>query len=129
MTADGGEETLGLTRGRALLVFLLVLVLRISIAAQFRGNYDSESFRIVAELVLSGQNLYAATTRYNYSPIWAGAVAGLWAIARPSFSLFVLLIGLLQTAADVVAALLVVRIARRLGRPAEEARRAGLLFF
>jgi hypothetical protein len=129
VTAAACEETLGLTRGRALLVFLLVLVLRLSIAAQFRGNYDSESFRVVAELVLSGQNLYAATTRYNYSPVWAGAAAALWAMARPNFSLFVLLIGLLQTAADVAAALLVLRIARRLGRPADEARRAGLLFF
>ena len=129
MTAAAGEATLGLTRGRALLVFLLVLVLRLSIAAQFRGNYDSESFRIVADIVLSGQNVYAATTRYNYSPLWAGALAALWAMARPSFSVFVLLIGLLQTAADVASALLVVRIARRLGRPGDEARRAGLLFF
>lgn len=129
MTAAPGGAASGLTRGRALLVFLLVLLLRLSIAGQFRGNYDSDSFRIVADLVLSGQNLYAATTRYNYSPVWACTVAGLWAMARPNFSLFVLLIGLLQTAADAAAALLVLRIARRLGRPAEEARRAALLFF
>ena len=128
VTADAGEPS-GFTRGRALLVFLLVLAVRLSIAGQFRGNYDSESFRIVADLVLSGQNLYAATTRYNYSPVWACTVAVLWAVARPNFPFFVLLIGLLQTAADVAAALLVVRIARRLGRSAGDARRAGLLFF
>lgn len=125
----GGDASPGLTGRRAALVFLLVLLLRLSIAGQFRGNYDSESFRIVADLVLSGQNVYAATTRYNYSPVWAFTVAGFWAIARPNFSLFVLLLGLLQTAADAVSALLVLKIARRLGRAPGDARRAALLFF
>ncbi len=127
MTAGGGAN--GLTRVRAGLVFALVLIVRLSIAGQFRGNYDSESFRLVAELTRSGQNVYAATDRYNYSPVWALVLAGVWALARPNFSLFVLLIGVLQTAADAGAALLVLRIARRLGRAPEEARRAALLFF
>ncbi len=129
MTAAGAGDALGLTRRRALLVFLLVLLLRLAIAGQYRGNYDSESFRIVADLVLSGQNLYAATTRYNYSPVWAWTVAALWAAARPNFAVFVLLVALLQTVADALAALLVFRIAGRLGRSPAEARCAALLFF
>jgi len=112
-----------------LILFALVLVLRLSIAAGFRGNYDSESFRMVGELTLSGQNVYAATERYNYSPVWACIVAGLWALARPSFSLFVLLLGLLQIGSDAASALLLSRIARRLGRDGDAARGAALLFF
>jgi hypothetical protein len=128
MTGAGGASW-GLTRRRAILFFLLVLALRLSIAFGFRGNYDSESFRIVGELALSGQNFYAATTRYNYSPVWALVLTGLWAVARPNFSLFVLLLGVLQTIADVASALLLLRIARRLGRSAEESRGTALLFF
>jgi hypothetical protein len=109
--------------------FLAVLAVRVGIAAQFQGNYDSESFRLAAELTLSGKNVYAETERYNYSPVWAYVVAALWKLARPEFSRFLLLLGLLQTAADVVSAVLVARIARRLGRTPGEASRAALLFF
>jgi hypothetical protein len=129
---DAPGDAAGLTRRGAMLLIAIVLALRVGIAAQFArsgGNYDSESFRIVADLALSGQNFYAATERYNYSPFWAGIVAGLWAVARPDFHLFVLLIGLLQTAVDAASARLVFRIAGRLGRADGEARRAALLFF
>ncbi len=129
MTASAGAGAFGLSRRLALLLFAVVLLLRLSIVAQFRGNYDSESFRIVAELVSSGSNVYASTDRYNYSPVWAYVLAGLWSVARSSFTTFVLLVGLLQTAADVAAAALVLAVARRLGRPEDEARRAALLFF
>ena len=122
--ADGG-----LTRRQAGLLFVLVLLLRLAIAAQFRGNYDSDSFRLVADLILDGKNVYAETDRYNYSPVWAYAVAALWKLVRPDFSRFLLLLGLLQTAADVVSAVFVARIARTLGRPAPDANRAALLFF
>ncbi len=43
-----------MTPRAARLVFLLVLVLRVAIAAQFRGNFDSGSYLIVADAVLSG---------------------------------------------------------------------------
>jgi hypothetical protein len=118
-----------MSQSRFLALFALVLVLRVVIAAQFRGNYDSESFRIVGDLTLSGHNVYESTERYNYSPAWALIVAALWRLARPNFFLFVLLLGLLQIAADAASALVVSRIARGLSRGAEEARRAALLFF
>ena len=122
-------EESSLDRRTAAVLLLLILAARLVIAARFRGNYDSESFRIVAEAVLSGQNVYAATERYNYSPVWAFVVAGLWRLARPEFARFVLFLGLLATAADRAGAALVGRIARRLGRPPGPARRAALLFF
>lgn len=125
--ADDGS---GLTARRALLVFLLILVLRLVVATQFRGNYDTQSYLIVADATLRGQDVYAATDRYNYSPVWSFVVAGLWWMARPNVSFFVLLVGLLQTAVDIVTAGLIGKIAlRRLGFDEESARRAALLFF
>jgi hypothetical protein len=119
-----------MTARTARAVFLLVLVLRIAIAAQFPGNFDSGSYLIVAKAVRSGQNVYAATDRYNYSPLWSYVVAALWAASDPNVGLFVLLAGLLQIAVDVVTAGLLLRLARdRLGFAPWEARRAALLFF
>jgi hypothetical protein len=108
----------------------LILVLRLAIAGQYRGNFDSASYRIAAAAVLSGQNVYAATDRYNYSPAWSYFVAGLWKLAAPNASLFILLIGLSLIVVDALTALLLARLAsRRLGFPEDEARRAALLFF
>ena len=119
-----------MNRSRFLLLFALILALRIAIAAQFRGNFDTQSFLIVVQAVESGQNVYAATDRYNYSPLWAFIVTGAWKIAAPSAGSFVLLLGLLQIAADAASTALLVGIARgRLALGAEGARRCGLLFF
>jgi hypothetical protein len=118
------------SRGRFLLVFGLVLALRIAVAARFRGNFDTQSFLIVVQGVLTGQNLYVMTDRYNSSPVWAFVSAGLWKASASNVGAFVLLIGLLQIAADAVSSALLVRIGqRRLGLDADEARRRALLFF
>jgi hypothetical protein len=112
------------------LLFGLILILRISLAAGFRGNFDTQSYLLVVRSVESGQNIYAATDRYNYSPLWSWIVTGLWRAATPNVGVFVLLLGLLEVAADCVSAMLLLRIAgRRLGRSPEEARRGALLFF
>jgi hypothetical protein len=117
-------------RREARMIFLLVLVLRVAVAAQFRGNFDSGSYLIVADAVLSGQNVYAVTDRYNYSPLWSYVVAALWSVSAPNIGLFVLLAGLFQVGVDVVTAWLLLRLARdRLGRTPEEARRVALIFF
>jgi len=119
-----------MTRREARMIFLLVLVLRIAVAAQFRGNFDSGSFLIVANAVLAGQDVYAVTDRYNYSPVWSYVVAGLWSASAPNVGLFVLLAGLFEVIVDAVTAWLLLRVARdRMRLPPEEARRAALLFF
>lgn len=112
------------------LLFALILVLRLGLAAGFRGNFDTQSYLLVVAAVESGQNVYAATDRYNYSPLWSWVVTGLWRASTPNVGVFVLLLGLVQVASDCASALLLLRIARRrLGRTPEEARRNALLFF
>ena len=124
-----GEHGL-LSPAGARLVFALVLVVRVALASQFTGNYDTQSYIFAAEAVLAGQNVYTSTDRYNYSPAWSFVVAGLWGAARPNVKLFIVLVGLLQTACDVATAWLVFLLARRrLALPVEASRRAALLFF
>ena len=102
-----------MTRSRFVLVFALVLVLRIAVAAGFRGNFDTQSYLIAVQGVVSGQNVYALTERYNYSPLWSFVVAGVWLAAAPNVGAFVLLVGLLLIAADAASAFLLVGIGRR----------------
>jgi hypothetical protein len=129
MTGTGPAEPL-LTGRRALLLFVLIVLLRVAVAAQFRGNYDSQSFVYAADAAAHGENVYAATSRYNYSPLWAYVLGGLWRAAAPNTALFVLLVGLLQIAIDMISAFVLLRLAEgRLGYPPEAARRAALLFF
>jgi hypothetical protein len=118
------------SRGRFLLVFALLLVLRIAVAARFRGNFDTQSFLIVVQGVLSGQNIYSLTDRYNYSPAWALLATGVWKASASNVGTFVLLLGLLQIAADGASTGLLVGIGRRrLALSGDEARRRALLFF
>ena len=119
-----------MSRARFVLLFALVLVLRVAVAARFRGNFDTQSFLIAVQSVVSGENVYASTDRYNYSPLWAFVATGIWEIAKPNPGTFVLLLGLLQIASDSVSTALLVGIARtRLGLSPEESRRRALLFF
>jgi hypothetical protein len=112
------------------LLFALVLVLRVALAAGYRGNVDTQSYLMVVAAVESGENIYDFTERYNYGPPWAYVLAGLWRLSAPNFGVFVLLVGLLLVAVDCLTTVLLVRISqRRLGRSPEEARRHGLLFF
>lgn len=119
-----------LSHRRAILLFFLILTLRVTVAAQFRGNFDSQSFLSAAQIAANGDNVYAGTNRYNYSPLWAYVLAGIWAASRPNVHLFVFFVGLLQTAVDVVTSVFIWRIAnRRLGFSGAASRRAALLFF
>ena len=48
----------------AISVFMKLLV-------SLRGwNFDYESYCIVSDIVVSGGNVYAETSRYNYGPVW-----------------------------------------------------------
>ena len=116
-------------RARFRLLFVLILVLRVAWCSQPVVTYDAISYSLVARAVASGQNVYGATERYNYSPLWSEIMAGLWWLAGGRMLLFVLLIGLLLTAADAATALVLRALARDRGAPDSEARRIALLYF
>ena len=118
------------------LLFVFVLILRVSICAQPLVMYDAFSYAIVGQAVSSGQNVYAATERYNYSPVWSRVLGALWRLASGEMMRFVLFVGLLLNAADAASAWLIRRIAR--GSPGvgedpgareNRARRAAMLFW
>jgi len=52
-------------------LFMMVLGTLIRLAVAQRGyNFDVASYRIVADIMTDGGNVYAETRRYNYGPIW-----------------------------------------------------------
>lgn len=55
---------------------VLAWTLRI-LLSRMGGNYDLESFEIVGDHILNGDNFYQETSRYNYGPIWAYLCAGM----------------------------------------------------
>jgi hypothetical protein len=122
MTGDRG-------RFRARRLFLLILALRIAMASVPLATYDAVSYSIVAQAVAAGQNVYAATNRYNYSPVWSGILAALWNLAGGRLSLFILLVGLLLTASDAATTLVLRGLARDQGASEPEAARVSLLYF
>lgn len=55
--------------------FLLYAVILVGVSLRlvlpfFGYNYDVRSYRIVADIMQHGGNVYAETIRYNYSPVW-----------------------------------------------------------
>ena len=51
-------------------VIFFGIYLRLSLAYFGHGNHDLRSYEIVSNLILKGENVYAKTYRYNYSPLW-----------------------------------------------------------
>jgi hypothetical protein len=52
------------------MVILAGTAIRLILAAVQYGNFDMQSYDIVADIVSRGGNVYAETSRYNYSPVW-----------------------------------------------------------
>ncbi|MBL7837131.1 MAG: hypothetical protein JNM67_06420, partial [Bacteroidetes bacterium] len=59
-----------------IIAVVLAWILRI-LLSRMGGNYDLESFEIVGDHILNGDNFYQETSRYNYGPIWAYLCAGM----------------------------------------------------
>ena len=54
-----------------LVIVVLLVGLLLRLVLPFRGfNYDIESWKIAADIMAHGGNVYAETGRYNYGPIW-----------------------------------------------------------
>jgi len=51
-------------------IIVLGILIRLYLSYVFYGNFDMESYELVSNIVLKGQNVYNETLRYNYSPIW-----------------------------------------------------------
>lgn len=88
---------------------------RLFLAWYARSNYDVESYGLVAQTVLSGQNIYASAIahRYNYAPVWAYIVSALALISHSSGLSLHFVIGSFMTGVDCVNAALLSRIAGR----------------
>lgn len=59
---------------KILLVLIAAIVVRIY-CATLGHNYDMESWDLVSDIVLNGDNIYAHTHRYNYGYLW-GLILG-----------------------------------------------------
>ena len=71
----------------AIVVLLVGLLLRLVLP--FRGfNYDIESWKIAADIMAHGGNVYGETGRYNYGPIWFHILHGLDVIPGTGFGEF-----------------------------------------
>ena len=100
----------GVSRSTLVVVVSAAVGLRYAVAL-VGSNFDLESYRIVADLVLDGENVYASTDRYNYGPIWFGVLGAFEWVARvfATPELFRFQIITLLTAADLAIAAMVLR--------------------
>lgn len=108
--------------------FAAAAALRLSLLFSYPGNYDTESYSIVADIEARHGNVYAETPRYNYSPVWGWILLGLDRAGRAAGLTLARGVGLFLLAVDAATAFFVARLAAaRMGARAGAA--AGLLFF
>lgn len=73
-------------KNHSLIIFILVIVLglaaRLSLALFKTGNFDMESYQIVVDILKKGGVVFTETDRYNYSPIWSYILLGLDSLAN-----------------------------------------------
>ena len=125
--ADGGARRL---RASLLVAgFAAALAVRLWLLQGFQGNYDTESYSLVAEIARRGGDLYRETTRYNYSPVWAGVCVAVEAAAGAVGVRPILVYGGLLLVGDVATAFFLYVLARRRTGSGLSAALAALLFF
>jgi hypothetical protein len=88
---------------------------RFALAWKAPLSVDLQSYDIVADLLRRGQPLYEGTHRYNYSPLWAWALAAIHGAAHAASVPPAGLTRSLLAAGDLACAAMVFRLARRLG--------------
>ena len=109
--------------------FVAALAVRAAFLAGQAGTYDLVSWRIAISLLRSGRDLYLETSRYNYSPLWAGVLYlldGLSGVLKLSLPL---LLSLFLLGVDIATAALVRTLALRRGKSELAAFFLALLFF
>ncbi|PIS09363.1 hypothetical protein COT75_01655 [Candidatus Beckwithbacteria bacterium CG10_big_fil_rev_8_21_14_0_10_34_10] len=96
-----------------LLVIILGLYCRLSLAGFTLGNYDLFSYEIVAKILSEGKNVYLYTHRYNYSPFWFTILFSLYKISLifPKISFFFIVRAFL-TLVDLVILLVLYKISK-----------------
>ena len=70
----------------ALMVAMVIVagtLIRLILAGVMYGNFDMQSYDMVVNIIRSGHNVYAATDRYNYSPVWLWILYALKQIRFP----------------------------------------------
>lgn len=92
-------------------IALVSALLAVALSALFpRGNFDMDSYHIVADITARGGNVYAETERYNYSPLWASVLFGVHSFSTSSGMSFSLGVGMLLAVAHVCLTVLVAAV-------------------
>jgi hypothetical protein len=80
------NESSGTSTGALKLAIMLIILngtaIRLILAFAYFGNADMASYEIVADIAGRGGNVYAETSRYNYSPLWFFVLRWLKSIQR-----------------------------------------------
>lgn len=108
---------------------LAAFLLRAAFLGGRGKTYDLESWRIVISVLRQGKDLYLETSRYNYSPLWAGVLYGLDGLSRILGISLSLLLFLFLLVVDLGTAALVREMALRKGKTRLQAFFLALLFF
>jgi hypothetical protein len=107
---------------------LAALAVRLAMLRSFPGNYDSDSYRIIAAAAQRGEDLYGPAGRYNYSPLWAWILRELERAGSAAGIDLTRMVGLFLTVVDLTTAGVVFFLCRS-RMPADRAALAGALFF
>jgi len=107
---------INITRGQklALAGFAVGIIARLYLAYYYYGNFDQESYEIVAGIMRSGGNIYAETTRYNYGFVWSYLLLAFYHLSEWLYLPFHFIVRGALTGVDILVAVFVGMIASRL---------------
>lgn len=94
---------------------IVAVALRLHLAWHYFGNFDQESYQIVREIFDRHGNVYAETTRYNYSPVWFLILGALGKVATWTGWSFHFCVRGFLTGVDLATAFMVAWLARSVG--------------